>query len=65
MIQAPDRLKSLAGEEEYAAGEALFERGGVRLIEQGATILRYMAAGTIRQEVIYGAGPAAMWWPPR
>ncbi len=53
MIQAPDRLKSLAGEEEYAAGEALFERGGVRLMEQGATILRYMAAGTIRQEVTF------------
>lgn len=53
MTQAPDRLKSLVGDEEYAAGEALFERGGVRLMEQGASVLKYMVAGNPRQEVSF------------
>ena len=35
MIWSPYRLRQLAGEEEYKAGECLAERGGVRLTEQG------------------------------
>ena len=40
MTQAPYRLRKLAGEDEYVAGETLFERGGVRLTEQSASVLK-------------------------
>lgn len=53
MTQAPYRLRNMAGEEEYVAGETLFERGGVRLTEQSAALLKYVVAGTPRREVTF------------
>ena len=53
MTQGPYRLKLLAGEEEWNAGESMYQRGGVRVLETGAHVLRYMVAGTPRQEVIF------------
>ena len=79
MTQGPYRLKILAGDEEWKAGESMYQRGGVRVLETGAHVLRYVVAGTPRQEVIFtqdrlpaatakyisAAGHAAMWWLPR
>lgn len=77
MTQAPYRLRNMAGEEEYVAGETLFERGGVRLTEQSAALLKYVVAGTPRREVTWTslrAAPAtalwkraraSMWWRRR
>ena len=53
MTQAPYQLRNQAGDEEYAEGETLFDRGGVRLTEQSPTELRYVVAGTPRREVIF------------
>lgn len=53
MTQGPYRLRKLAGEEEYAAGEMMYKRGGVRVMEQSADILRYMVAGSQRREVVF------------
>lgn len=59
MTQGPYRLKLLAGEEEWQAGESLYQRGGVRVLETGAQVLRYVVAGSPRQEVIFSQdGPA-------
>ena len=40
MTQGPYRLKMLAGEEEWNAGESMYQRGGVRVLESSATALR-------------------------
>lgn len=53
MTQGPYRLKILAGDEEWKAGESMYQRGGVRVLETGAHVLRYVVAGTPRQEVIF------------
>ena len=53
MTQAPYQLRNQAGDEEYAEGETLFDRGGVRLTEQSPAELRYVVAGTPRREVIF------------
>ena len=45
MTQAPYQLRNQAGDEEYAEGETLFDRGGVRLTEQSPAELRYVVAG--------------------
>ena len=59
MTQGPYRLKMLAGEEEWNAGESMYQRGGVRVLESSATALRYVVAGSPRQEVIFSPdGPA-------
>lgn len=59
MILSLDRLKTLAGEEEYQAGEALLAHGGVRLLEQSATLLRYAVSDGGRQDIAFStAGPA-------
>ena len=52
MIWSPYRLRQLAGEEEYRAGEHLAERGGVRLTEQGADYVRYAVADEIRRDIL-------------
>lgn len=53
MTQSPYRLRHLAGEDEYKAGEMLVERGGVRLSEQNAAQIRYAVAGTPRREIVF------------
>ena len=52
MIWSPYRLRQLTGEEEYRAGEHLAERGGVRLMEQGADYVRYAVADEIRRDIL-------------
>ena len=42
MTQGPYRLKILAGDEEWKAGESMYQRGGVRVLETGAHVLRYV-----------------------
>ena len=59
MTQAPYRLRNMAGEDEYVSGETLFERGGVRLTEQSAAVLRYVVAGNPRREVVFTADEPA------
>ena len=59
MTLSPYRLKLLAGDEEYKAGEDLVERGGVRLTEQSAEMIKYAVAGEIRRDIIFTtAAPA-------
>ena len=55
MTLSPYRLKMLAGEEEYKAGELLVERGGVRMSEQSAEQIRYAVAGDIRRDITFSA----------
>ena len=52
MIWSPYRLRQLTGEEEYRAGEHLAERGGVRLMEQGADYVRYAVVDEIRRDIL-------------
>ncbi len=59
MTQGPYRLRKLAGEEEYAAGEMMFKNGGVRVTEQSPKMLRYIVAGTPRREVVFTPDDAA------
>lgn len=53
MTQSPNRLRTLAGEEEYLTGEMLHKRGGVRVMEQTGSLLKYVVAGTPRREVTF------------
>ncbi len=53
MTQGPYRLRRIAGDEEYEAGELLFKGGGVRATEQSPRKLRYVVAGTPRREVVF------------
>ena len=53
MTQGPYRLRRIAGDEEYEAGELLFKGGGVRATEQSPHKLRYVVAGTPRREVVF------------
>ena len=55
MMLSPYRLRILAGEDEYKAGELLVERGGVRLSEQSAEQIKYTVAGDARREIIFSA----------
>ena len=59
MMLSPYRLRILAGEEEYKAGELLVERGGVRLSEQSAEQIKYTVAGEIRREITFSAAAPA------
>lgn len=59
MIWSLERLKTLAGEEEYKAGEMIEERGGVRLCEQSATLLRYAVTDGSRQDIVFSANASA------
>lgn len=59
MTQSPYRLRILAGDEEYQAGEMLYKRGGVRVTEQSGTLMKYVVAGTPRREVIFTPDEAA------
>ncbi len=59
MTQGPMRLRLQAGEQEYLAGETLYKRGGVRVTEQSATLMKYVVAGTPRREVIFTPGEPA------
>lgn len=59
MIWSLERLKTLAGDEEYKAGEELLEHGGVRLAEQSATQLRYTVSNGGRQDIIFSASAPA------
>lgn len=52
-------MKNLAGDEEYSAGEALADRGSVRLCEQSALQLRYAVMDRSRQDIIFSAAMAA------
>ncbi len=59
MSQGPQRLRQLAGENEYNAGSLLFQRGGVRPLSASPEALRFVVAGTPRREVVLRAdGPA-------
>lgn len=51
-----ERMKTMAGEDEWKAAEALMERGGVRLCEQTGKMLRYTVLGNARADVILSAG---------
>lgn len=53
MAQGSYRLRLLAGEKEYEAGEALYSKGGVRALEQSGMLMKYVVAGTPRREVIF------------
>lgn len=53
MTQGPYRLRKMAGDDEYEAGELLFRGGGVRVLEQHPHQLRYVVAGTPRREVVF------------
>ncbi len=59
MSQGPQRLRQLAGEEEYSIGSLLFKRGGVRLLPSGPDALRFAVAGTPRREVVLRADAPA------
>ncbi len=59
MIWSLERLKTLAGDEEYRAGEALSEHGCVRLAEQSAAQLRYTVSDGCRQDIVFSAAAPA------
>jgi len=59
MTLSPYRLKMLAGDEEYKAGELLMERGGVRMSEQSAEQIKYAVAGDIRRDITFSASAPA------
>lgn len=59
MIWSLERLKTLAGDEEYRAGEALAEHGCVRLAEQSAAQLRYTVSDGCRQDIVFSAAAPA------
>lgn len=59
MTQSPYRLRALAGEDEYKAGEVLMERGGVRLVEQNDAQIVYHVAGGPRYQVTLRADSPA------
>ncbi len=59
MSQGPQKLKQLAGEDEYNAGTLLYQRGGVRPISSGLESLRFLVAGTPRREVVLKADAPA------
>ena len=60
MTQGPYRLRKLAGEEEYAAGEMMYKNGGVRVREQSASLLKYVVAGTPPREVVFAPDEPAI-----
>lgn len=53
MTQIPDRLRNQVGDEAFAAGDMIYKRGGVRLMEQTGSLLRYLVAGSPRGEVTF------------
>ncbi len=60
MSQGPQRLRQLAGEDEFGAGSLLYQRGGVRPLSSGSESLRFIVAGTPRREVTLKADAPAL-----